>query len=417
MQVAKYIPVAILGLLAVLVAVGIIEYAVGDEPDYADLVPAPDSIVWEEGDETTVWLSANRDDVQIRIASVDLGVGSFHRLIPSTGSVQMLGRGEGCLPWAVTDLEVYNIADASGSPAGKQVSVRGAISRGAETGAVSVYRRIYPVGADIKGLTDNSTGVSQVTGDIAANGVILRFEMAASTDSAQEFTSNLYRIPATEGRWVVEASYDSRFPATSRIATTGDVSDLDDWLPAMAEASEVILPQDVGIGLVACAEASDVQLTLHDDLGAELNRYLVDIHADTTAPTPQATPSGVNPIDVRVCVDSADNRGDYLDGWEYVGSALDAVDFGLSAGDLTGSALTDAIDDSGYVYYFVAELVSGDLRIRVSPAGASDTAGLDADRVYPLTVEAVQSSLSAKRTLGIWLDTTTLSPNDNGLCS
>ena len=45
--------------------------------DYADLVPAPDEIVWAKGDHTTLWLSTNRHAVDVEIDSIALGLGDI----------------------------------------------------------------------------------------------------------------------------------------------------------------------------------------------------------------------------------------------------------------------------------------------------------------------------------------------------
>ena len=414
------------GMAFSLVAVVLLNMGLGTfRPDYADLIPAPDTIVWEEGDETVVWLSTNQDDIEIRIATVDLGVGDFHRIIPTSGQSMMLGRGEGCLAWAVTDLEVTGIVDASsGTPPGKQVSIQGEIDRGAATGTLKVYLRIYPFGGDLSDLEDVTGLRGYDEFEIDDSGTILYFNVPGTTDS---FGSKRYRIPAQSGVWVFEASHDERFPRTARIATRGDIAHYDEeaWPPAMAEAEDVVISSDIGVGLVACSEADDVLVSLHDDQGVELKSYLVDVLADPQpAPTPQARPSNVNPVDVRVCVDSGDARANYLDGWEFVGGQLTADgDFGQSAGDIDTVTLTDSIEGSGYVYYFVGEITSDNvdnrenIQLRVSPAGAGNTAGLDSDRVYPITVTAIKSgSSNVSKDFGIWLDVHALSPNNNGRC-
>ena len=165
--------------------------------------------------------------------------------------------------------------------------------------------------ADTSGIADADglTGVSYATG-------------------VSSYTGEEYKIPAAEGVWVIEASHDERFPATAHISTRGDVSAIPNtltWPPAMAEAEDVVLPPDVGVGLIACAEADDVLVTLHDDQGVELQRYMVDIDPDAVVatPVPQEQPTGVDTQGVRVCVDSADHRANFLDGWEYAGAAFD----------------------------------------------------------------------------------------------
>ena len=124
---------------------------------------------------------------------------------------------------------------------------------------------------------------------------------------------------------------------------------------------------------------------------------------------------------VRVCVDSADHRANFLDGWEYAGAAFDWDAFGFtSTTDITSATIADTVEANGYVYFFAVEIVSGDVQLRITPAGAGNTAGLTNDRLYPLTVTAavVAQGITIPKDLsvGIWLDTTTLSPSDDGRC-
>ena len=78
----------------------------------------------------------------------------------------------------------------------------------------------------------------------------------------------------------------------------------------------------------------------------------------------------------------------------------------------------DTVDTNEFVYFFATELDSGNVQLRVTPAGASNTVGLTAERVYPITVTGITAgALSNSIDLGVWLDITTLSPNDDGRCS
>lgn len=121
---------------------------------------------------------------------------------------------------------------------------------------------------------------------------------------------------------------------------------------------------------------------------------------------------------LRVCVDSADAQTNYLDGGEVVGDPLDADDFGL-VGTTTIKAITVAdIGVEQARWYFTASLSSGTVQLTVSDPGASDF-GLDADRVYPIRLTATDDTDAANTAsldLGVWLDTTTLSPRDDGGC-
>ena len=84
-------------------AAGIATFVMSEAPDYANLVPAPNEIVWEQGDETTVWLQTNRDNVDLKVSSVALGLGSIERVFPESGESMVLGTagglpGLGCQP-------------------------------------------------------------------------------------------------------------------------------------------------------------------------------------------------------------------------------------------------------------------------------------------------------------------------------
>ena len=352
---------------AALVGVVFVQWILNPEADRANLQPAPDSIVWEEGDETTLWLDTNRSSVDMRIDRVSLGIGDIRSVFPESGQVATLGRGEGCLAWAVDGLEISNITGSVGS---RIVDVQGTIDRGATTGLVDVHLRTYFESQDIE------------------DAVAFVVDAAANSSSFSLGPLSL----GDDGPWIVEASHDSRFPEPYTRVATADLSmDPDDALDLAADDSDaehVRIRQHGGVGVIACAEDDDIGIGLHGDDRELLNHYVVDVHADPTpvpTATPVSTPSAAQFQDVRVCVDSADARANYLDGWEYVGPALTAADFGL-AGSLSTVSMEDTIASNQYVYFFATELTSGNVQIRVTPAGASNTVGLDADRVYPITV-------------------------------
>ena len=419
----KTAPLAILVLGGLLLSLSLILLARGVQAPYADMLPAPDGILWEEGDETTLWLNTNLDDVEVRIATVDFGIGTLRRVFPESGASVALGRGEGCLPWAVESIEVYQIGDTGNN---KRVLVQGNIARGSETGAIEVLIRVYPQGGDVAAVQDDSAtsannnglgGVSSVI--VAADGSIYHADVLSGSDS---FTNASFIIPGSEGVWVIEASYSERFPATSRVTISGDVSDPDSWVPAEAGAEELKLRSDMGVGLIACSESDDVLITLHDDEGGELNRWLVDIHADPDVSTPTTAPTAIIRTDLRVCVDSADDRRNFLDGWEYVGEEFEAeADFGLFDSDIDSATIDEVRSANTFAHFFVAELDGSALQLRVSPAGAADASGLADRDIYPIEVTAVQvagsSSIDGTIVLGVWLDTSTLSPDDDGRCS
>ena len=370
-------------------------------------MPPPDSILWEEGDETPVWLQTNLEAAELRVDGVSLGLGGWNRR-SEDGEGHALGRGEGCLDLAVTGLEVYGLIDAAGD--NKTISVQGTLDRGGTTGDVDVFLRIYAEGADPSAAQDLTAGAFTT---VPERGAVFKVVAAAS-----HFTNAVYTIPAVSGRWVIEASHDQRFPATARVHTAGDLAvtpTVATWPPAVGEAFDVRIPNLVGVVLIACREASDVAVTLHDETGAELYRYLVDVHADPDVPTPQAAPANVTNPDVRVCVDSADARANLLDGWEYVGAPLTAAGFGLT--DALVSVTLGDVNGHDFVYFFAAEVVPTGVQLRVTPAGAGNTAGLDAERVYPIEVTAASATATGSQTIGVWLDLSRLSPGDDGHCS
>ena len=394
----RIVPVVVIGLGLMLAAAVLAVYLVNPEPDYAYLDPEPDAVVWEEGDETTLWLFTNRRRVDMRIDRVSLGLGDIRRIFPESGRAVTLGRGEGCIDWAVDGLEIYSITGSAGN---RSVWVQGTIDRGATTGAVDVQIRAY----------------------FEADGLSNPLEREETVSSGNSGFSSVEFITDDSGPWVVEASHDDRFPEPYTRRATADLSEDPGVALAAAvddqDAEHVRLVQHGGVGVIACAEDNDVGIGLHGDDGALLNHYLVDVHADPTpvpTATPVSAPAAATYSDVRVCVDSADARANYLDGWEYVGAALDATDFGRT-GDILAVSIADTVDTNEYVYFFATELTGGDVQIRVTPAGAGNTLGLDADRVYPIEATATTSAGTDTITLGVWLDITTLSPDDDGLCS
>ena len=407
MKPSTAIPVLVVTLGGFFLVTVLITMLTGNRPSYAYLVPAPDSIVWEKGDETNLWLNTNRPDVEMRIAQVDLGIGAVRQVFQETGTTMELGRGEGCLKWAVTDLEVYSIID-SNTPRGKKLSIQGNVDRGGQSGALTVHMRIYPLGADPDEFLAPAGDV------IHEKGSAFDFIVAAGEDNFAG-DDRRYRVPATSGVWIVEASHSDRYPVTAKALTTGDISEFSTtWIPAKAEAEVFLIPQDVGVALIACAVENAVLITLHGEEGEELNRYRVDIHADPIdLLIPTVLSTDIVRTDIRVCVDSADHRANYLDGWEYVGTP---VNFGLPGITPSLPIIAD-VGGNEYAYLFAATvLTSGGVQLLVSPAGASNTSGLDSDRVYPLQLTATLAGGTREETFGVWLDITTQSPGDDGRC-
>ena len=384
MDMRRAVPAAVLGMGGILAAVAIVAYASGDRPDYADLVPAPDAVVWEAGDETAAWLSTNRHDVELRLHSVAMGIGDIGRTIAGSGETESLGRGLGCQDWAVSELSAVVASET-------EFSVNGAIDRGAFTGDADVYLRRRAAADPAWGATAT---VTVSTGD-------------SGFDQAYTVASGTHHV---------EASADDDFPSA---ITRAIVVDTEGTAASDEAAQELLMLQDTGVGLIACAEEQDVLLTLHGDEGEELNRYLVDIGAAPTAtPVPTATPDpDAGYTSRRVCVDDQASRAAYLTGGENVGAAFDSTAFGLS-GDVASVMVGDVEAGNDFRYYFGASIASGDVQLTVSDTGAADSLGLDADRVYPVRVAATDGTgKTAFLDIGVWLDTTTLSPNDDGLCS
>ena len=157
--------------------------------DYADLVPAPDTIVWEQGDETALWLQTNRNGVELRISSVAVGVGNIERVFPEARTSMRLGRGEGCLSWVVSSLYATQVNDTG-------YTLVFDISRNGFTGDATVYTRARPA--------DGTFGATFPT------------VISSGSNSGGQTSS------VTAGEWVTEASNDSDFPeaTTRRISVT-----------------------------------------------------------------------------------------------------------------------------------------------------------------------------------------------------
>ena len=391
-----------------LLAVVLVQIATDAQPDYADLDPAPDTVVWQEGHETTLWLSTNRNWVDMRIDSVSLGLGDIRRAFPESGGTLELGRGEGCLQWAVSSLSVASIGDVSGG--GKSIQIQGEVDRNGTTGVLTVNIRLYAEG---------TTPGNPLTTTVSSN--------------SSAFTHGRRVTPITgTNMWVIEASKDDQFP---QAATRSIVVPIDDIATAITikdeGAEDIRILRDRGVGIIACGPVDDVVVTLHGREGKELNRYLVDVHAAST-PVPSTPSPGAEYISRRVCVDAVDAQDSYLSGGELVGAVVDLDDFtGLAQVD--SIVITDTTQENHYKYFF-SYSVGSSLQLSVTDAGAS-ALGLDADRVYairltatdletgtadnPATPDVNESVPDDTRSIdvGVWLDISTLSPNDNGECS
>ena len=257
------VPVAILVLALVAVAVMLVNVATGAQPGYADLIPAPDAVVWRVGDDRALWLSSNRHAVTMRIASKDLGVGAFN-IERANGEVDVLGEGLGCLDAVVSGVDITNITDTS-------ATVEVDLDRETDSTTKTVYWRRYE---------------SDSEPPVAGNSITTTTATAAIVLSAL-VAGDVHRV---------DVSMDDRFPvAVTRTVTFTSGSTL--AAPFDHRGREVALPQGIGVALLACAETDDAIITLHGRDGTELNRYRVDVMASSTAwtmrPTGEATSRAV----------------------------------------------------------------------------------------------------------------------------
>ena len=358
---------------------------------YADLVPAPDAIIWEKGQESTVLVSTNLDDVDLRISSVAMGISTVQGAVPHSGELMVLGASVGCQEWAVSKLTAVNVSETS-------YTLTGNVDRDNFVGTAPVFVRSREKGETVW------PDVSPFQIDVPYNSA----DLVASNRFSQGFS-------VTADVWEVEASSDDKFPtALTRfitIDTDAGTATTDE------EAESIVLLKDTGVSLKACSEHDDVLLTLHGDGRGELNRYEVDIGPEPTAtPVPTATPNPYHgSVSRRVCVDDLTGRSVYLDGGELVGAAFTNTDFGLS-GSITSASIGEAEEGELYRYFFGYTLASGSLQLTVSDAGAADTQGLDNDQVYPVRVTASDGTSERFLDVAVWVDSSNLSPGD-GLCS
>ena len=301
---AKPVPGMILVLAMALAAVVLVNLATGAQPDYADLMPAPASIVWREGDESELWLSSNRRAVDMRVDSIAVGIDGLS-LRAESGEVFALGEGVGCLAAVVSGVEVTNTTSTS-------ATLTVSLDRMDST-ARTVYWRSYKTDADPPDTPSSAT----------------------TTLSAVSITLS----SLVEGdKYRADVSLDEHFPAATTRSATFTAGDSDS---ATSDQRGVEIPvlEGTGVRMIACNEHEDVVISLHGDDGAELNRYLVDVLA---AAAVNAEPDFVDgAYTVRqVCVDDTASTAAYLSGNEQVGAAVTATDadsdtltYALGAGD------------------------------------------------------------------------------------
>lgn len=374
---AKFaIPVAIMMLYVAVLSVTLVNLAKGEkEESYAELLPAPDAIVWEVGDETAVWLSTNRHSADVRLSNIGLGIGEIDVRSPTTGQAVGLGKGLGCLEAVVSGLHVRDITDTSATASFTLDHDRNALTK--------VYWRRYQA--------------EQFGGSAFVNAVEVGGESRTVTVSGLT-KGDAYRL---------DVSADWHFPKAITRSVTFTAGDADSSGSDYRE-EEVHLVKGAGVTLVACAETQDIIVTLHGEGGRELNRYVVDIQAAGPTPT-HSPPETKGHVTRRVCVDAMGGRANYLDGGEKVGPAFTASDFDLSG---TASYTLSALGSDIYLFDIDA---SG--QITVSDAGGGDTQGLSGDRVYAVRVLATDDAGAAGYLdVGVWVDVSATSTEQDGIC-
>ena len=392
MNMRRAIPGIVVGMGGLVAGVVAVQLATGAVEDYADLVPAPDTIIWEQGQQSTLLVSTNREDVDLRVNSVALGIANVQGSVPHSGELMVLGASVGCQDWAVSRLTADAISTGG-------FTLKGNIDRDNFTATAQVHFRTRVQGDEWGTGVGSPIDVDYDAGNLAASN---RFELSLS---------------ASNDDWEVEASSDDDFPtALTRfitIDTTEGTATLDE------EAESIVLLKETGVALKACSEHDDVLVSLHGEEGAELNRYVVDIGPEPAATAvPTATPDPrAGYKDRRVCPDDGSGRADYLTGGEDVGAALPKGDFDLP--DIASVVIGNVPGSGEYRYFFRSNLGgSGSVQLIVTDAGAGDTQGLDVDRIYPVRLTATSAAGVEKfLDVAVWLDNSTLSPNDDGRCS
>ena len=360
---------------------------------YADLVPNPEEIIWLAGEQQTVWLSTNLHAVEVEIDSIALGLGDIEERSQGQEEPHILGVGPGCVDLVVASLTVEH-------DTGSTWQVSGTIDRGPNTtGDVEVHVRYY-----------------RTADQQPEDGTVVDVTVSSGSD---DYSLNL--VPSTGVRRV-QVSTDEHFPSPFTRQVDFDPEDTSSGGTVTGE--EVFhMIENTGLGLVACGEEEDVLIILRGGPdGEELNRYLVDVGpappVPTAVPAPTATPSpDVGYAIRRVCVDDSSSRSVYLNGSETVGAAFDRDDFRL--GNAIASVELAEVEAGDAVrFYFEHTLSGGSLQLLVSEAGAGNTLGLDSDRVYPVRVWATATGgATTYLDVGVWLDTSTTSPDGDGLCS
>ena len=382
---------SVAGVLAVAaVTLTVLErIGITDEDDYAELVPAPNSVEWRVDQERTVWLDSNLRAVDLRIDSIDLGVGGIQRL--EHGEMVTLGRATGCIDAVVAGVDITEIDENSGR-ATFRVNY-GSLSSGT---ALTLYHRRYR-----EGRTPRQATVRTIDLTVPASG-----QLTASYD----YTG--LDAGGTGGRHYVEASLNEHFPHdTTRVVSFMPTDGADDV--SVTGEEDFHLVHGTGIGLVGCDEHEDALVSLHAVDGTELNRYYVDVLSAPAATPLPATPVPPPVFDppyrtLRFCPGDTTDRASYLTGDEAVGMAS-----ATGTGTITHSL---APDGASRDYAFFAISSAG--AVTVSDAGADDHTGIDGTRLYTFAVLATDDAgRRGEALVVVQLDLATLSPNEDGACS
>lgn len=371
-----------LGLMAA-GAVAVV-YVMNPVADYADLVPAPDSIIWEEGQETPLWLSTNRHAVDLRVDNIALGLGEIDLRDPASGQVSVLGEGLGCLDAVVSGLVVETVSAT-------EVALGVTLHKEAGVSA-TLYYQFYADGE--ARYSDPQTYT--VTGSTAT----LRPSGAG--------------VGLAEGvAYRADVSTNSHLPRAITRSVTWTGGDEDSGTSDVRE-EEIHLVEGTGVALIACAEAEDVAVTLHGDAGAELNRYLVDVLPEPTAVPATATPVA-NPVfdpaytSLRFCPDSATPPAMQLSGGETVGTVT-----ATGTGTLAYALAPDG-ESRDFAFF---EIDSGTGGISVSDAGADDHTGIDGTRLYTFVVNATDDAGRAGEALvAVQVDLSNPTTAGDGVCT
>ena len=372
---SRVVGTMVVGLGVALAAAIAIPLATGSQPGYADLVPAPDTIIWSEGQESTVLVSTNLDDVDLRINSVAMGISNVQGAVPHSGELMVLGASVGCQDWAVSKLSATTTA------AGYELHVD--VDRDNFTGAADVFIRHRDVGTD--------EWIEYVPLRVSAG----------SDAGSQSYTSTTTQE--------VEASSDDNFPIALTRFITIDINA--GTATTDEEVESIVLIKDTGVALKACSEHDDLMLTLHDG-EEELNRYVVDIGPAATATPVPATPIP-NPVfspayeTLRFCPDAATPPDMQLDGGETVGTIT-----ATGTGTITYSLAPDG--ESRDFAFFEIDSAGA---ITVSDAGADDHTGINGSRLYTFLVRAIDSAGRVGEALvAVQVDLSNLAAAGDGVC-